>query len=120
LKTGDLGYLDDDGYLYVLDRRDDLIISGGENVYPAEVEQRCWRIRPSKRPVFSVSPTPNGAATSPRPSHCTSPCRQRGRVDRFLSPAPGWLQGPGRIEFRASLPCNAAGKLLRRELRVER
>jgi acyl-CoA synthetase (AMP-forming)/AMP-acid ligase II len=43
LNTNDAGYFDSDGYLYIHDRVKDMIISGGENVYPAEVEKRALR-----------------------------------------------------------------------------
>ena len=121
LRTGDLGYLDDDGYLYVLDRRDDLIISGGENIYPAEVEAALMAHPSVKEAGVIGLPDPAwgqvvGAVVALEPGHAASSeeligfCRQR-------------LAGykvPRRIEFRAQLPRNAGGKLLRRELRIER
>ncbi len=122
LQTGDLGHLDAEGYLYVLDRRDDLIVSGGENVYPAEVEAALlaypgvseagvigvpdaeW----GRRVTGVVVMRAGGTATA---DELIAFCRQR-------------LAGykvPRHIEFRAAaLPRNAAGKLLRRELRTER
>jgi O-succinylbenzoic acid--CoA ligase len=121
LKTGDLGYLDEEGYLYVLDRRDDLIISGGENVYPAEVEAALLA-HPAveEAGVFGEADTTWGShvaaavklhsGVAATPDELIAFCRQR-------------LAGfkvPRRIELRASLPRNAAGKLLRRELRIER
>ncbi len=44
LYTGDLGYIDSDVFLYVVDRRTDLIISGGENIYPTEIENALLKI----------------------------------------------------------------------------
>ncbi len=118
LHTGDLGILDAEGYLYVLDRRDDLIVSGGENVYPAEVEAAllahpavaeagvvgvddlAW----GQVPVAYVAPRPDLSAT---PDALIAFCRER--LARYKVPA--------RVTLVDALPRNAAGKLLRRELR---
>ena len=118
LHTGDLGRLDDEGYLYVLDRRDDLIISGGENVYPAEVEAALLAHpavaeagvvgEPDERwgqvPVAYVRP----AGDPPDPAELID--HAAGMLARYKVPA--------RVYIVADpLPRNASGKLLRRELR---
>lgn len=116
--TGDIGYLDEDGFLYVLDRRSDLIISGGENVYPAEVEavllshsdveeagvtgveNETWGQVP-----YAFVRLKRGA--SPDEAALRAFCRER--LAKYKVPA--------RIYFVDELPRNAAQKLLRRELK---
>lgn len=117
LHTGDIGYLDAEGYLYVLDRRTDLIISGGENIYPAEVEA-VLLAHPavSEAGVYGI-PDPvwgrrAAGAVVPRPGIVLDKAELlafcRARLAKYKVPA--------RIEVRESLPRNASGKLLRRLL----
>jgi len=118
LHTGDLGYLDDEGYLYVASRRDDLIVSGGENVYPAEVEavllshpaiaEAAVLGAPDERwgqvPVAFVKLR---AGVTADESTAIAFCRER-------------LAGykvPKRVRFVDALPRNAGGKVLRNDLR---
>jgi len=117
LHTGDIGYLDGEGYLYVLDRRDDLIVSGGENVYPAEIEA-VLQSHPSvleagvygapderwgQVPLAAVVLRPGASVT---PEALITHCREH--LAAYKTPA--------RIELRDELPRNAAGKLMRRQL----
>ena len=112
--------MDDEGYLYVVDRRDDLIISGGENIYPAEIE-RVLREHPSvvdagvigiededwgSRPVAAVV-WQGDSETAIRDlfRHCQE------RLARY--------KVPDRILILPELPRSASGKLLRQALREQ-
>jgi O-succinylbenzoic acid--CoA ligase len=118
LHTGDLGYLDAEGYLYVLDRREDLIVSGGENVYPAEVEG-VLRSHPGVEDagVYGVPDAEWGqsvaAAVVLRAGFTATPQE----LHTFCRHKLASYKLPKDLDVVESLPRNAAGKLLRRELR---
>ena len=117
LHTGDLGYLDAEGYLYVLDRRDDLIVSGGENVYPAEIEA-VLQSHPdvTDAGVYGVDDERWGRAPV---AVVVLRDDRSGEVEALLAFCREHLatyKTPKRIEFASSLPRNAAGKLLRNRL----
>jgi O-succinylbenzoic acid--CoA ligase len=118
LHTGDIGYVDEDGYLYVLDRRDDLIVSGGENVYPAQIEA-VLQSHPAvaEAGVYGVADARWGqvpaAAVVLRPGLVTTPEALIEHCRAHLAA----YKTPASIVFTEALPRNAAGKLLRSELR---
>jgi len=117
LHTGDLGYLDDDSYLYVLDRRDDLIISGGENVYPAEIES-VLRLHPAVEDagVVGVPDERWGQAAAAFIVLRSGASPTEDDLHRFCIERLARYKIPARFTVVESLPRNAAGKLLRRKL----
>lgn len=121
LHTGDLGYLDGEGYVYVLDRRDDLIVSGGENVYPAEVEAALLA-HPAveEAGVFGEADDQWGSRVAAAVKLHAGMLATTDELLTFCRQRLAGFKIPAHIEFRQSLPRNAAGKLLRRDLRVER
>ena len=75
LHTGDAARLDDEGFVYIVDRWKDMYISGGENVYPAEVENVLFQLPRWPTPPSSACPTSAGARSAWR-SSCASPTRR--------------------------------------------
>ena len=116
--TGDLGYLDDRGFLYLVDRAKDMIVTGGENVYSFEVEETLYlHDGVLEAAVFGIPDERWGEAVHavvvPRAdvdeaellAHC------RARIATY--------KVPKRIELRTEpLPKSGAGKVLKRELRA--
>jgi long-chain acyl-CoA synthetase len=118
LLTGDIGYMDEDGYFYLVDRKKDMIISGGFNVYPRTIEEAIYE-HPSVAEV-SVIGVPDGY----RGEAAKAFVRLKAGAARFtldalrafLADKVGRHELPTQLEFRDSLPKTAVGKLSKRDL----
>ena len=117
--TGDAGYLDPDGYLYLKDRVKDTIISGGENIYPAEVEHALYD-HPSVHEVAVVGVPDETWGEVPKAFIVLTPDATLDGEDlrRFASERIARYKLPKRFESIEELPRTASGKVLRRNLRT--
>jgi long-chain acyl-CoA synthetase len=118
LRTGDAGYLDSEGYLFLTDRVKDMIISGGENVYPAEVEN-VLAAHPAVADVAVIGVPDDRwgetvkAIVVPRPGAEPRP----GDIIVFARERLAHYKCPTSVDYAETLPRNPSGKLLKRELR---
>ncbi len=118
LYTGDLARQDEEGYLYVVDRKKDMVISGGENVYPAEVEAVLHR-HPKilEAAVFGIPNAKWGesvwAVVVPKPGEQLT----EDEVIQFTTGKLAGYKKPRRVEFAEALPRNPSGKVLKTVLR---
>lgn len=119
MHTGDGGYMDDDGYVYIVDRMKDMIVTGGENVYSVEVEKALAQ-HPAvascaviglpdetygERVHAVVVPTEAGTVTE-------------AELREFCKERIAGYKTPRTVEFRDALPLSGAGKILKRDLRA--
>jgi fatty-acyl-CoA synthase len=118
LRTGDAGYMDEDGYVYIHDRIKDMIISGGENIYPAEVESAlCDHPDVAEAAVIGIPDEQWGEAV--KAIVVMKPGKTATATD-IISFVRGRIAGyktPKTIDFIDALPRNPSGKILRRNLR---
>ncbi len=119
LRTGDMGYFDDDGFLFISDREKDMFISGGENVYPSEVENCIARIDGVGQ--VSVIGVPDdkwgevGAAYIVKRKHSEL---SAGEIIELLEGQVARYKIPKYVHFLEALPIGATGKVLKTELRA--
>jgi acyl-CoA synthetase (AMP-forming)/AMP-acid ligase II len=119
LRTGDAGYLDADGFLYIHDRVKDMIISGGENVYPAEVENAVFS-HPDIADVAVIGVPDEKWGEAVKACVVLKPGKSLTEAE-VIAHARAHIAGykcPKSVDFIAALPRNPSGKVLRRELRA--
>jgi long-chain acyl-CoA synthetase len=116
--SGDLGYVDQDGYLYVVDRKQDLIITGGYNIYPVEVEDVLYTN--PKVALAAVIGIPDPAKGEIAKAYIVLKSGEQATEDEMINFVRGKIakfKAPRSVEFVQSLPQGPTGKILKRELR---
>lgn len=118
LRTGDAGYMDEDGFLYIHDRIKDMIISGAENIYPAEVESAiCDHPDVAEAAVIGIPDDKWGEAV--KAIVVLKPGKTATATDiiNFTRERIAGFKTPKTVDFIPALPRNPSGKILRRHLR---
>ncbi len=116
--TGDLGYRDEDGFFFIVDRKKDMIIKGGFNVYPREIEEVLYALpQVAEAAVIGAWDEAKGehivAVIATKPNQQLSHAEVIAQLDSNLAK----YKRPQEIVFRAELPKGPTGKILKRELR---
>ncbi|MFD1171361.1 long-chain-fatty-acid--CoA ligase [Oceanobacillus picturae] len=117
LFTGDLGYMDEDGYFYVVDRKKDMIIAGGYNIYPREVEEVLYEHEGIQEAVVAGVPDAyRGETVKAYIVLKSGSTLNEEELNRFCRKHLAAYKVPKIYEFREELPKTAVGKILRRSL----
>jgi long-chain acyl-CoA synthetase len=120
LRTGDVGYMDVEGYTFIVDRIKDIIICSGFNVYPRVVEEAIYQF-PGVEEVTVVGIPDDYRGEAPKAFIKLKPDTQatKQEIFKFLEPKLSKIEMPSEIEFRDELPKTLIGKLSKKELRAE-
>jgi long-chain acyl-CoA synthetase len=120
LHTGDGGYMDEDGFVYVVDRMKDMIVSGGENVYPAEVENVLFQLpQVADAAIIGVPNERWGEVGMAIVVRKEGQSLEEGDIIRHCLGKLAKFKVPQSVTFVDVLPRNATGKVLKRELRTQ-
>jgi long-chain acyl-CoA synthetase len=117
-RTGDVGHLDDEGFLFITDRAKDMIVAGGVNIYPAEIEKAIVE-HPGVEDCAVIGIPQDDFGEQPLAFVVPRPGRDVTAEDllAFLGGRLASFKKPRRIEFVGSLPLSPMGKVLKTELR---
>ena len=118
LWTGDMGFVDEDGYLYLVDRKSDMIISGGENVHPSETENALQE-HPAVEEVAVVGVPDPRWGEAVKAVVALKPGREASAEEliAFCRQRIAGYKCPKSVDFIAELPKSTVGKILRREVK---